>query len=100
MVVGQSAVVRVAALPVPLADSVRVGPIEEWPGHTGANMALGARALGLEVGVIDCIGDDRPGSQVRELPAEGDVDFAPLISPAGTRRAVSLPPGPTVQGGL
>uniref|UniRef100_A0AAU2UXH2 Carbohydrate kinase family protein n=1 Tax=Streptomyces sp. NBC_00003 TaxID=2903608 RepID=A0AAU2UXH2_9ACTN len=87
---GVDTVVRVDSLPVPLADSVQVGPIEEWPGHTGANVALGARALGLEVGLIDCIGDDWIGSQVRELLADGDVDFAPLISPAGTRRAVNL----------
>ncbi|WP_406510176.1 hypothetical protein [Streptomyces sp. NBC_00212] len=40
--------------------------------------------------MIDCVGDDWPGSQVRELPAEGDVPFAPLTSPAGTRRAVNL----------
>ncbi|WP_223279227.1 carbohydrate kinase family protein [Streptomyces sp. SDr-06] len=87
---GVDTVVRVDSLPVPLADSVQVGPIEEWPGHTGANVALGVRALGLEVGLIDCVGDDWTGSQVRRLLAEGDVDFAPLISPAGTRRAVNL----------
>ncbi|MGW2813813.1 carbohydrate kinase family protein [Streptomyces sp. NPDC001415] len=87
---GVDTVVRVDSLPVPLADSVQVGPIVEWPGHTGANVALGTRALGLAVGLIDCIGDDWIGSQVRELLAEGDVDFAPLISPAGTRRAVNL----------
>ncbi|MFD7162399.1 carbohydrate kinase family protein [Streptomyces violascens] len=87
---GVDTVVRVDSLPVPLADSVQVGPIEEWPGHTGANVALGTRALGLEVGLIDCIGDDWTGSQVRDLLARGDVDFAPLISPAGTRRAVNL----------
>ncbi|MEU3506034.1 carbohydrate kinase family protein, partial [Streptomyces hundungensis] len=49
---GVDTVVRVDSLPVPLADSVQVGPIEEWPGHTGANVALGARALGLAVGLI------------------------------------------------
>ncbi|MFE9403532.1 carbohydrate kinase family protein [Streptomyces sp. NPDC006530] len=87
---GVDTVVRVDALPVPLADSVQVGPIEEWPGHTGANVALGTRALGLAVGLIDCIGDDWTGARVRELLAAGDVDFAPLISPAGTRRAVNL----------
>lgn len=87
---GVDTVVRIDSLPVPLADSVQVGPIVEWPGHTGANVALGTRALGLAVGLIDCIGDDWIGSQVRELLAEGDVDFAPLISPAGTRRAVNL----------
>lgn len=87
---GVDTIVRVDALPVPLADSVMVGPIEEWPGHTGGNVALGARALGLDVALLDCIGDDWTGAQVRQRLAEGDVEFHPLISPAGTRRAVNL----------
>ncbi|WRZ79044.1 carbohydrate kinase family protein [Streptomyces sp. NBC_01022] len=87
---GVDTIVRVDALPVPLADSVMVGPIEEWPGHTGGNVALGARALGLDVGLLDCIGDDWTGAQVRERLAKGDVEFHPLISAAGTRRAVNL----------
>lgn len=87
---GVDTIVRVDALPVPLADSVMVGPIEEWPGHTGGNLALGARALGLGVALLDCIGDDWTGAQVRERLAKGDVEFHPLISAAGTRRAVNL----------
>ncbi|MGW1409026.1 carbohydrate kinase family protein [Streptomyces sp. NPDC002403] len=87
---GVDTIVRVDALPVPLADSVHVGPIEEWPGHTGGNVALGSRALGLKVALLDCIGDDWIGAQVRERLAAGDVEFVPLISPAGTRRAVNL----------
>ncbi|WP_309484338.1 carbohydrate kinase family protein [Streptomyces himalayensis] len=87
---GVDTIVRVDSLPVPLADSVLVGPIEEWPGHTGGNLALGARALGLRVALLDCIGDDWIGAQVRERLAKGDVEFAPVISPAGTRRAVNL----------
>lgn len=87
---GVDTIVRVDALPVPLADSVMVGPIREWPGQTGGNVALGARALGLEVAFLDCIGDDWTGAQVRERLAEGGVDFHPVISAAGTRRAVNL----------
>jgi sugar/nucleoside kinase (ribokinase family) len=87
---GVDTIVRVDSLPVPLADSVHVGPIEEWPGHTGGNVALGTRALGLKVALLDCVGDDWTGARVRERLAEGDVDFVPLISPAGTRRAVNL----------
>ncbi|WP_312870338.1 carbohydrate kinase family protein [Streptomyces himalayensis] len=87
---GVDTIVRVDSLPVPLADSVLVGPIEEWPGHTGGNVALGARALGLRVALLDCIGDDWIGAQVRERLAKGDVEFAPVISSAGTRRAVNL----------
>ncbi|MFF0448853.1 carbohydrate kinase family protein [Streptomyces sp. NPDC004609] len=93
MVVGGSGVdtvVRVDSLPVPLADSLGVGPIREWPGRTGGNVALGCRALGLNVTLLDFIGDDWPGRQVRERLAAGDVAFEPLISPAGTRRAVNL----------
>ncbi|MEV5709974.1 PfkB family carbohydrate kinase [Actinoallomurus sp. NPDC052274] len=87
---GVDTIVRVGSLPVPLADSVAVPPIEEWPGHTGGNVALGARALGLSVALLDYIGDDWIGAQVRARLAEGDVEFAPMISPAGTRRAVNL----------
>ncbi|MEV0096739.1 PfkB family carbohydrate kinase [Streptomyces sp. NPDC050738] len=87
---GVDTVVRVDALPVPLADAVHVGPIQEWPGHTGGNVALGTRALGLRSALADYIGDDWIGSQVRERLAKGRVEFAPLISPAGTRRAVNL----------
>lgn len=87
---GVDTIVRVDALPVPLADSVMVGPIEEWPGQTGGNVALGARALGLDVALLDCIGDDPTGVRVRERLAEGEVEFHPLISAAGTRRAVNL----------
>ncbi|WP_093797746.1 carbohydrate kinase family protein [Streptomyces sp. Wb2n-11] len=87
---GVDTVVRVDSLPVPLADSLGVPPVREWPGHTGGNVALGCRALGLEVKFIDFIGDDWAGGQVRERLAKGGVDFEPLISPAGTRRAVNL----------
>ncbi|MGW1885063.1 carbohydrate kinase family protein [Streptomyces sp. NPDC001970] len=87
---GVDTVVRVDSLPVPLADSVGVPPITEWPGHTGGNVALGCRSLGLGVRFLDFIGDDAPGLQVRERLAEGGVDFAHLVSPAGTRRAVNL----------
>ncbi|WP_330177580.1 carbohydrate kinase family protein [Streptomyces sp. NBC_01498] len=83
-------VVRVDSLPVPLADSVGVGPIREWPGQTGGNVALGCQALGLNVKFLDFIGDDWTGSQVREHLTKGGVDFDGLISPAGTRRAVNL----------
>ena len=87
---GVDTVVRVDSLPVPLADSVGVGPILEWPGHTGGNVALGCRRLGLDVKFLDFIGDDGAGEQVRERLTEGDVDFETLISPAGTRRAVNF----------
>jgi sugar/nucleoside kinase (ribokinase family) len=87
---GVDTVVRVDALPVPLADSFGVAPIREWPGHTGGNVALGCQALGLGVKFLDVIGDDWIGGQVRERMAKGGVDFEPLVSAAGTRRAVNL----------
>lgn len=87
---GVDTVVRVASLPVPPADSVPVGPIREYPGHTGGYVALGARALGLRVALLDFVGDDWPGALVRARMAEGGVEFLPLVSPAGTRRAVNL----------
>ncbi|MFE4369459.1 carbohydrate kinase family protein [Streptomyces sp. NPDC056835] len=87
---GVDTVVRVDSLPVPLADSVSVGPILEWPGHTGGNVALGCRNLGLNVKFLDYLGDDWTGEQVRDRLARGGVDFEALISPAGTRRAVNL----------
>lgn len=73
-------IVRVDSLPVPLAESVHVSPIEERP--TGGNVALGVQALGLKVALLDGIGDAWIGAQVRERLARGDVEFALLISPA------------------
>ncbi|NBM16909.1 carbohydrate kinase family protein [Streptomyces sp. GC420] len=93
MVVGGSGVdtvVRVDSLPVPLADSVGVPPIREWAGHTGGNVALGCRALGLRSALLDFVGEDWTGALVRERLAKGDVEFHALLSPAGTRRAVNF----------
>ncbi|MEO3974706.1 carbohydrate kinase family protein [Streptomyces sp. CAU 1734] len=87
---GVDTVVRVPALPVPSADAHQVGPIREQPGQTGGNVALGCRALGLDVALLDHIGDDWPGRLVRERLAAGGVALEALVSPAGTRRAVNL----------
>lgn len=87
---GVDTIVRVDSLPVPLADSVGVGPIHEWPGHTGGNVALGCRALGLKVKFLDYIGDDWIGGLVRDRLTAGGVDFETLVSETGTRRAVNL----------
>ncbi|GLW19542.1 MULTISPECIES: carbohydrate kinase family protein [Streptomyces] len=87
---GVDTVVPVGALPLPPTDSAAVPPIREAVGHTGTGVALGCAALGLTTGFVDFIGDDHPGSLVRERMAAGGVDFRPLISPHGTRRAVNL----------
>ncbi|MEU9123314.1 carbohydrate kinase family protein [Streptomyces sp. NPDC048506] len=93
LVVGGTGVdtnVPVGALPVPPADSHPVPPIHEGAGHTGTGVALGCAALGLATGLVDFLGDDHPGSLVRERLSGTGVDFRPLISPHGTRRAVNL----------
>lgn len=87
---GVDTVVRVDGLPIPLVDSLGVGPVLEWPGQTGGNVALGCRALGMTVKFLDFVGEDWAGTLLRERLARGGVDFDPLISPAGTRRAVNL----------
>ncbi|REK91218.1 carbohydrate kinase family protein [Streptomyces inhibens] len=87
---GVDTIVPVGALPLPSADSHPVPPIHEWVGHTGTGVALGCAALGLATGFLDFIGDDHPGSLVRERLAGTGVDFRPLVSPHGTRRAVNL----------
>ncbi|MGW3007871.1 carbohydrate kinase family protein [Streptomyces sp. NPDC001219] len=87
---GVDTVVSVGALPVPLADSYPVPPLYEAAGHTGTGVALGCAALGLTTGFVDFVGDDHPGTLVRERLAGTGVDFRPLISPHGTRRAVNL----------
>lgn len=87
---GVDTVVPVGALPLPLTDSAAVPPIREGVGHTGTGVALGCAALGLTTGFVDFIGDDHPGSLVRARMAATGVDFRPLISPHGTRRAVNL----------
>lgn len=87
---GVDTVVRVDSLPVPLADSVGVGPILEYAGHTGGNVALGLRNLGLSVKFLDFVGDDWPGRRVTDRLTEGGIDYETLVSPAGTRRAVNL----------
>ncbi|GGU50733.1 2-dehydro-3-deoxygluconokinase [Streptomyces albospinus] len=93
LVVGGSGVdttVRVDALPVPPADTHGVPAIREDAGHTGTGVALGCATLGLTTGFVDFLGDDHPGTLVRERLAGSGVDFHPLISPHGTRRAVNL----------
>ncbi|MFB6435305.1 carbohydrate kinase family protein [Streptomyces sp. NPDC056411] len=87
---GVDTIVPVDALPVPPADSCAVPPIREWAGHTGTGVALGCAALGLATGFVDFLGDDHAGGLVRERLAGTGVDFRPLISPHGTRRAVNL----------
>src|SRR5215211_1883289 len=87
---GVDTVVHAPSLPPPLADSFPVPPIRDHPGHTGAGVLLGFRALGAGVTCADLIGDDPQGFAVRELLAAGGCEFHPVVHPAGTRPAVNL----------
>ncbi|HET7725532.1 MAG TPA: D-glycero-beta-D-manno-heptose 1-phosphate adenylyltransferase [Propionibacteriaceae bacterium] len=53
------------------------------PGGAG-NSALNASRLGGRVQLVSVVGEDEPGSQVRELLAEGDVDCGLLLTAPGT----------------
>ncbi|GIF05789.1 carbohydrate kinase family protein [Actinoplanes siamensis] len=88
---GIDTVVPVAGLPVLGADSARPrGPIEDHVSHTGACVALGLRALGESVQVIDTIGDDGPGRRVAAAFRDWEIPLRTAPAPAGTRRAVNL----------
>jgi sugar/nucleoside kinase (ribokinase family) len=87
---GIDTIIRVDDLPVPLADSVTVEPIESYVAHTGTGVALGAKHLGLNVKFIDFLGEDREGARIVERFDADRLDFSWLPSPAGTRRAVNL----------
>ena len=87
---GVDTIVRVEALPVPLADSHVVPPIQQHVGHTGTGVALGCHHLGLATHFVDVIGDDTEGRMVLERLAADGVRFDHLTHPSGTRRAVNL----------
>ncbi|GAA6525407.1 hypothetical protein IDVR_12020 [Intrasporangium sp. DVR] len=81
---------RVEALPVPLADSYGVPPIETYVGHTGLGVALGCHRLGLGTRFVDVIGDDHEGRLIRARADEEGLVFGHTTHPSGTRRAVNL----------
>lgn len=88
---GIDTVVPVADLPVLAADSARPrGPIEDHVSHTGTCVALGLRALGASVQVIDTVGDDEPGRRVVAAFDEWGIALHVAPAPGGTRRAVNL----------
>ncbi|GIF11956.1 PfkB family carbohydrate kinase [Actinoplanes teichomyceticus] len=88
---GVDTVVPVAGLPVTGADSARPrGPIEDRVAHTGVCVALGLRALGESVVVVDTVGDDEPGRRVTAAFREWGIPLRAAPAPAGTRRAVNL----------
>ncbi|SCL17565.1 Sugar or nucleoside kinase, ribokinase family [Micromonospora pallida] len=82
--------VRVPALPLPLADSLPVDPVDLRIGNTGSGVALAAHALGLPVTVVDVVGDDPPGDVIRAALSRTDVTAVLRTDPRGTRRSVNL----------
>ncbi|MCZ7436160.1 carbohydrate kinase family protein [Micromonospora sp. WMMC241] len=81
---------RVPALPLPVADSLTVPPVELRIGNTGAGVALAAHALGLRVTLVDVLGADPAGDVVRAALARTSVRTVLVDAPAGTRRSVNL----------
>ncbi|MFI7216998.1 carbohydrate kinase family protein [Micromonospora maritima] len=81
---------RVPALPLPVADSLTVPPVELRIGNTGAGVALAAHALGLRVTLVDVLGADPAGDVVRAALARTSVRTVLVNAPAGTRRSVNL----------
>ncbi|MDV3219913.1 carbohydrate kinase family protein [Intrasporangium sp.] len=87
---GVDTIVRVDALPVPMADSYGVPPIEAYVGHTGLGVALGCHRLGLRTRFVDVIGDDHEGRLIMQRAAAEGLSFGHETHPSGTRRAVNL----------
>lgn len=87
---GVDTIVHVPELPLPFADSYPVPAIQARAGQTGDGVAIGLRALGFRVSLIDTIGDDPEGNLVRDLHARYGVVFTGIHTTAGTKRAVNL----------
>ena len=87
---GVDTIVHVPELPLPFADSYPVPAIQARAGQTGDGVAIGLRALGFRVSLIDTIGDDPEGTLVRSLHARYGVALTGIHTTAGTKRAVNL----------
>lgn len=85
---GVDTTVYVPELPLPYRDTYHVRPVFDRIGNTGAGVALGCAALGLDVAFADLIGDDAHGALIRG--AMRGVDFAWAPAEAGTRHSVLL----------
>lgn len=88
--VGIDTIVKVPVLPLPLADSIHVGPVKDYVAHTGNGVSLGCLALGLRAFFIDVIGDDAQGATIRAHYAAKGLENAFCVHPSGTRRSVNL----------
>ena len=87
---GIDTIVRVPGLPLPERDSIAVGPVVSYVGHTGHGVALGCHRLGLRTAIADVIGDDPEGARIVALYDELRLPLHVVTDPSGTRRAVNL----------
>ena len=88
--VGIDTIVRVPALPLPMADSIHVGPVVDYVAHTGNGVALASSRLGRRTKLIDFIGDDPQAELIHARYRETGLDFSYVVHPSGTRRSVNL----------
>ena len=72
---GVDTIVRVPALPVPLADTVHVPPMHRHAGHSGSGWALGLHALGVRTHLLDLVGADLEAEVLRERFATAALPF-------------------------
>ncbi|MDX6742590.1 PfkB family carbohydrate kinase [Actinocorallia sp. A-T 12471] len=86
---GVDTVVRVAALPVPFADSVPAPGITEYAGHTGTGVAVGCAALGLRACLVDFFGRDPQADIVLQRLRDSGVTVT-VLPARRTRRSVNL----------
>jgi ribokinase len=93
-VIGSANIDYTVALPrLPdVGETVSGGMLLINHGGKGANQAVAARRLGAEVRMIGCVGEDRPGTQIREaLFARGiDVEGVERTDEAPTGTALIL----------
>lgn len=88
--VGIDTIVRVPALPLPMADSIHVPAVRDYVAHTGNGVALGSHALGRVAKLVDFIGDDPQAALIHARYREHGLDFTYVIHESGTRRSVNL----------
>jgi sugar/nucleoside kinase (ribokinase family) len=88
--VGIDTIVRVPALPLPMADSIHVPAVRDYVAHTGNGVALGSHALGRVTKVVDFIGDDPQAALIHARYRERGLDFTYIVHASGTRRSVNL----------
>lgn len=87
---GVDTIVRVPALPLPVADTVHVPPMLRYAGHSGSGWALGLHALGVRTHLLDLVGDDLEAQLLRERFAAAGLPFTGVVVPEGTKRSVNL----------